>query len=94
MRHTTLPIALVCVAALAGCGGDKDAGGGPTILQSVGATFSGNDHSCPQPALSGSPEQVTCHEAAKASCSIGTSPDQVDFIEEGGEFLVRGYSCV
>jgi len=64
------------------------------MLQSVAATISGNSHSCDQPAPSGSPEQVACHKAAEAACPIGTSPDRVDFSEQSGEFLVKGYSCV
>ena len=90
MRTAALCAALL---ALAGCGGADEAGG-PTMLQSAATVFSGNDHSCARPAASGSAEQVACHEAARAACAEGTAPSQVDFYEENGQFLVRGYSCV
>jgi hypothetical protein len=83
-------ILILSLAALAGCGGDD---GGPTMLESVSAAVIGNDHSCARPAPSGSAEQKACHEAARASCPEGTMPKRIDFVEEGGQFLVRGYSC-
>lgn len=93
MRHSLTCTALLCLA-LAACGGKDTATGGPTMLQNATSVFGGNDHSCAQPAPSGSAEQVACHTAAKAACPLGTAPNQVDFAEEQGEFLVKGYSCV
>jgi|GEM_PF-3173926 len=81
------------VLALAACGGGGD--GGPSLLTSATSALGGNSHNCAQPAPSGSPEQIACHDAAEKSCPIGTAPDQVDFSEDdAGQFVVRGYSCV
>ncbi len=103
MRHIILSAPLLCLA-LAGCGGKSGSGSsgatgasGPmptTMLQSIAPSFSSNDHSCPQPSPSGSAAQVACHKAAQASCPEGMAPNRVDFSEENGLFLVRGYSCV
>ena len=101
MRHIILSTPLLCLA-LAGCGSSSGSSGatgaaGPmptTMLQSVTSPFRSNDHSCPQPVPSGSAAQVACHKAAQAACAEGMAPNRVDFSEENGLFLVRGYSCV
>ena len=90
MRYSAMLVALL---GLAGCGG-ADGAGGPTVLRSAAAAFVGNDHTCDAPVPSGSAGQVACHRAAQASCPEGTAPNRVDFLEEDGQFLVRGYSCV
>lgn len=87
MRMTILTLALL---ALAGCGGKDGADTGPGLMKRL----TGTTHSCERPAPSGSDAQVACHTAAKAACPEGTAPNQVDFSEEAGEFLVKGYSCV
>lgn len=92
MRLSLPCITLFTLAfAIAGCGGKASE---PSMLQSAVSNLSGNSHSCGQPVTSGSPEQVACHKAAKDACPEGTAPNRVDFAEEGGLFLVKGYSCV
>jgi len=97
MRYTILSTTLLCLV-LAGCGSSGSSGttgaSGPSMLQTATSVFGGNDHSCSQPVPSGSAEQVACHKAAQAACPEGMAPNRVDFSEENGLFLVRGYSCV
>ena len=89
MRHSASLIAVLALA-LAGCGGKDAMDTSPSLMKRL----TGNTHSCASPAPSGSAEQVACHTAARAACPEGTAPNQVDFSEESGEFLVKGYSCV
>lgn len=56
------------------------------------------EHRCNSPAISGSPEQLACFEAAQAACPSGTEPKHVDFkLEErgqnAGQYVIRGYGC-
>ncbi len=99
MPQTISRTVLLCLV-LAGCGGGSGGSSGttgaagPTILHTATSVFSGNDHTCPQPVPSGSAAQVACHKAAQAACPAGMAPNRIDFSEENGLFLVRGYSCV
>lgn len=99
MRYAIPCTTLLCLT-LAACGGNDGSSGtagasGPIpVLQSVTPIFGGNDHTCPQPVPSGSAAQVACHKAAQAACPEGMAPNRIDFSEEHGLFLVRGYSCV